>query len=303
MGLDKNGTRFLLYSRICGIDFTESAIIGRQALHLSKQQLVENLSELDFSYSNEAVESIFAKEDGYAEEFLRCLGAKVVHSFDNSNYENATHIHDMNQELAEAHKNQYSMVLDGGSLEHVFNFPVAIRNCMQMVKPGGHFLAITPTNNFLGHGFYQFSPELFFRIFTSDNGFELEDIIIFENTPKSKWYKVKSPNEARSRVTLVNSQSSFLLIIAKKVKETQIFRENPQQSDYVSAWNEQDESEAVAIEQKKNKIDSIIKKRVPDLFKPVVRRMLKREFPNNFYQELVIPKHKANRVLGDSSVS
>ena len=37
-----------------------------------------------------------------------------------------------------------------------------------------HFVRITPANNFFGHGFYQFTPELFFRIFSAANGFEVE---------------------------------------------------------------------------------------------------------------------------------
>jgi 2-polyprenyl-3-methyl-5-hydroxy-6-metoxy-1,4-benzoquinol methylase len=53
-------------------------------------------------------------------------------------------------------------VFDGGTLEHIFDYPTAIKNCMKMVKPGGHLLLTTPANNWFGHGFYQFSPELFY---------------------------------------------------------------------------------------------------------------------------------------------
>jgi hypothetical protein len=33
--------------------------------------------------------------------------------------------------------------------------------------------AVTPANNQMGHGFYQFSPELFFRVFSQENGYLL----------------------------------------------------------------------------------------------------------------------------------
>ena len=56
------------------------------------------------------------------------------------------------------------MVIDGGLLEHVFDFPTAIRNCMRMVRQGGHLILNLPVNNFPGHGFYRFSPELVFRV-------------------------------------------------------------------------------------------------------------------------------------------
>ena len=92
-------------------------------------------------------------------------------SIDASAYENATMVHDMNLPVGDELKQKFSVVIDGGTLEHVFNFPTAIRNCMEMLKVGGHFFAHTMANNFMGHGFYQFSPELFYRVFSPENGF------------------------------------------------------------------------------------------------------------------------------------
>ena len=59
---------------------------------------------------------------------------------------------------------QFDVVYDGGTLEHVFNFPVALRNAMELLRPGGRLFTIhTCANNLCGHGFYQFSRELFYR--------------------------------------------------------------------------------------------------------------------------------------------
>ena len=84
-------------------------------------------------------------------------------------YESAKHLHDMNEGIPGDFKEKYTAVLDAGSLEHIFNFPVAIKNRMDMVNVSGHYLAITPANNFCGHGFYQFSPELYFSVLTREN--------------------------------------------------------------------------------------------------------------------------------------
>ena len=59
----------------------------------------------------------------------------------------------------------------------IFNFPVAIRNLMRMAKVGGQVFLTTPANNFCGHGFYQFSPELAYRIFALENGFEPASVV------------------------------------------------------------------------------------------------------------------------------
>jgi hypothetical protein len=143
----------------------------------------------------------------------------------------------MNQKIPSEFIERYSVVLDGGSLEHVFNFPVAIKNCMEMLKIGGHYLGITPTNNFMGHGFYQFSPEMYFSIFTQENGFELISLIAFEDRPGTTWYSIKSPREVKSRVILVNDWPVYLLVVAKKLTTTAIFASIPQQSDYLFAWS------------------------------------------------------------------
>ncbi|HEV2500456.1 MAG TPA: hypothetical protein VGY31_12830 [Terriglobia bacterium] len=238
MGLDVNGTRFLLYAKRLGVDFSRSAMVGRQYFsRISPSDMKRNLTEFKFVFDEDTIERIFNENKGYAEPFLQFLGAQETHSFDISGYEGATHLHDMNEEISESLKGQYSMVLDGGSLEHVFNFPMAIRNCMHMVRVGGHYLGISPTNNFMGHGFYQFSPELYFSVFTKRNGYRMVSMVAFEDKPKAKWYYVKSPSSIKGRITLTNSIPTHLLVLAQKLENAPIFQSTPQQSDYLRVWD------------------------------------------------------------------
>ena len=88
---------------------------------------------------------------------------------DFSAYEGAAILHDLNEPVGDELKEKFTFVLDGGTLEHIFNFPVAITGAMEMVAVGGHLAIVTGGNNFFGHGFYQFSPELFFRAFNLEN--------------------------------------------------------------------------------------------------------------------------------------
>ena len=238
MGLDINGTQFILYAKTLGVDFIRTATIGRQGLHLSPSDFKANLLKFGYSFDDRSIERIFTESNRYAEAFFRSLGSEEVHSLDYSAYEGATYVHDMNTPIPENLKRQYSVVLDGGSLEHVFNFPVAIKNCMEMVRVGGHYLAITPANNFMGHGFYQFSPETFFSIFSPSNGYELDCLIAFEDNPTAKWYLVTNPASIKSRVTLTNSRPVYLLIVAKRIEDIEPFQSMPQQSDYITTWNQ-----------------------------------------------------------------
>ncbi len=236
MGLDVTGTQFILYAKTLGVDFTQTAMIGRQRMYLSPFDLKDSLATFGFSFNEMTIESILTKNNGYGEEFFGYLGAREVHSFDNSEYEGATHLHDLNTNIPEQYKQQYSVVFDGGSLEHVFNFPIAIKNCMEMVQVGGHYLGLTPANNFFGHGFYQFSPELFCSVFTGANGYELVQLIACEVRPNAQWYSVKCPASIHDRVTLINSRPVYLLFIAKRIEERVPLQSTPQQSDYISAW-------------------------------------------------------------------
>jgi hypothetical protein len=275
MGFDKNGTRFLLYCRTLEVDFARTAMIGRQGLHLSKRDLKSVFASFGNRVDVQQIDSIFNQTNGYAEHLLTCLGAEEVHSFDNSGYEDATHLHDMNRELPDRFKEQYTAVVDGGSLEHVFNFPVAIKNCMEMVSIGGHYLAITPANNFLGHGFYQFSPEVYFSVFTPDNGFELRSMIAFEDRPNARWYSVKSPLEVRGRVTLTNSTPLYLLVVARKLARTLVFATTPQQSDYISMWRDKSTPQPIA---EQGAFRELVRRRVPVPIRRLIRKVLRRSY-------------------------
>jgi hypothetical protein len=277
MGIDINSIRSILYARILGVDYSQSAMLGRQRLLLSPSELKKYLIEFEFSFDEEIIHSIFNEDDGYSEELFRCIGANNIESFDNSAYEGATHIHDMNQEIPDSFKEQYSMVLDSGSLEHVFNFPVAIKNCMEMVKVGGHFLGITPINNFMGHGFYQFSPELYFSVFTRENGFEIINIIAFVDQKKT-WFSVKSPLSVGERISLVNCDPTYLLVIAKKVARSPIFESLPQQSDYVAIWSQAKLSidESISREDNKSELVKFIIDHIPTNLKKLRIRLIRR---------------------------
>jgi hypothetical protein len=109
---------------------------------------------------------------------------------------------------------------------------------MEMVKRGGCFFAQTPANNYLGHGFYQFSPELFFRVLSPQNGFKVEHCVAFEQGPRRRWFSVTDPEAARARVTLINSTPVILFVWARRTEVKPLFQETPQQSDYAVAWAE-----------------------------------------------------------------
>ncbi|MBF0454259.1 MAG: hypothetical protein HQL72_05495 [Magnetococcales bacterium] len=276
MGLSIYEIKALLASRRSGVDFTSVLTLGRQTVFASPEEIFQLFEAFGLNTSLEEIEQMITAHDHYAEGLLHYLGAKEVHSTDHSEYEGATIIHDMNQPVPASLKNRYSLVMDCGTLEHVFNFPQAIRNSMEMVRPEGHFVAITPSNNFPGHGFYQFSPELFFRIFTPDNGFKMDHVIVFDIKRESRWYQVVDPEILKRRVIYDPLPPTYLYIQAKKTSIVEIFAKTPQQSDYVVAWAHAEQSDTTVSEQENSQQTSIslaqkIYRRLPNFLQRIYR--------------------------------
>ncbi|HEY9063971.1 MAG TPA: hypothetical protein VIO33_03245 [Burkholderiaceae bacterium] len=236
MGIDIHNLNLLAHAQDLGVHFDRTLAIGRQALfiedfELERHRRLRGLPPL----AEPGAEA--ARGPRYFEPLLeQWLGASVADSVDASPYENARLIHDMNLPwpdsgaLADARAG-YDAVLDFGCLEHVFNFPVAWRNCVDLCRIGGHVLHALPANNLAGHGFYQFSPELFFNLYRPENGFELCGLYFALKADAWRWWKVANPMVVKRRVNLRNSHEVYMLVIARKMREPGPLAA-PQQSDY-----------------------------------------------------------------------
>ena len=238
MGVDANSLRFLAEAARGGVDFTRTLTLGRQNFYrLDPALLHQGLSRAGFSLTRATAHEIFQRHGVYTDELFRFLGARSLASIDVSDYEQATYVFDMNRPSPLELDGAFTTVVDGGSLEHIFNVPQALANCMNMLAVGGHFIGLTPANNYFGHGFYQFSAELFFRVFDAPNGFVTERMVLVEDDQSGKdWFDVTDPAQAKERVTLTSAAQAQLFIIARKVEQRTPFSTPPYQSDYVVRW-------------------------------------------------------------------
>src|SRR5438309_11541698 len=127
MGIDKASVRILLEGLEAGASFDHVLTIGRQELHIKRGELTSLLSRHGIDVSPESVKKIFTDASGYCEPLFRLLGARKVDSLDISSFEGASILHDMNEPLPEALSERFTFVFDGGSIEHVFQYPVALK--------------------------------------------------------------------------------------------------------------------------------------------------------------------------------
>lgn len=236
MAIDIEPARLLMAAARSGVSFRRCLTLGRQSYLLgnSESRLILREAGIDPATVPDLYQGRYGAR--YAEPFFRVLGAHRVDSLDASSMENATIVHDLNLPIPPELRGRYDVVYDGGTLEHVFNFPVAMSNAMEAVAVGGRLILHTTANNYFGHGFYQFSPELFYRVLNQKNGFLVEQMIAIEYGPRRRWFKVLDPQLIRARACLINPFRVLLYVQAAKTTQKSLFEEWPQQSDYVAMW-------------------------------------------------------------------
>jgi hypothetical protein len=173
-----------------------------------------------------------AESGTFCEEFLKKhFEAVLVDSYDYSGYEGATHIVDMNKPIASGQK--YDTIIDCGCTEHVYNAPQALTNISLLCDSGGQIIHVLPANNFCGHGFWQFSPELFFSLYSTENGYRETDVFIADLANNTTWFEVSRPGNGR-RAEVVSR--SPLYVMCRTVKASDFSHAGVQQSDYVTMW-------------------------------------------------------------------
>ena len=240
MAVDFNGVKLLLWAKNLGVSFEKTLTLGHQGLSCSYRQFRGALADFGLSATEEEMKRcLYRAPMGalYADEFFRFLGAKEAASVDYCDFEGATLLHDLNQPFPAAHLNRYSFVFDGGTLEHVFDFPGALRHCLETIQLGGHFLCISPADNLMGHGFYQISPELLFRVFSVENGFALQRIVLYEaSKADAEFFHVNDPKITGQRTELSSGKSMFVAALARRTALLPVLAKAPQQSDYAAGW-------------------------------------------------------------------
>jgi len=223
MGLDVHNLKFLRYAHKYG-NFGRVLTIGRQGIYISNEA-----ARLALAAGPE-----FQKPE-YCEDIIRnCFSATAVESIDNSDYEGASIVHDMNRAVPANLHGQFDTIIDGGCLEHVFNVNQALLNCSHLCRPGGQVLHMLPANNYCGHGFWQFSPELFFSLYKDSNGYRTTEVFLADMKNECQWYKVKRP-ENGVRVNVISFTELTVLVRTVRA-EDQFTQADVQQSDYSFLW-------------------------------------------------------------------
>lgn len=218
MGIDLHAFR-LLRQLACERPLGAVLTIGRQSV--------------DFDAAELGTPPADPAQARYCEWVLRALGASEAASLDISPYEGATHIGDLG--LPMALPCTYDTVIDAGSLEHVFDIATAFRNLISFTALGGRIVHVLPVNNLSGHGFWQFSSDLIYALYSDQNGFADTRVYYASSINQNEWRLVPPPQPG-TRTELVSLEPVILLSVATRQREVGTLR--VVQPFYDQAWNE-----------------------------------------------------------------
>jgi len=243
-------------------NFGNVLTLGKQEIILTNEDRKRlNLVEKDYV------------DDEYIDKLLvDKFKANSVRSIDNSSFEGADIIHDMNKPIKNLNE-KFDTIIDFGTSEHIFNVVENLSNISKFCKNNGIILHSLPANNNCGHGFWQFSPELFFSLYSENNGFSETEIFIFNTHNKYEWWKVEK-QKLGERLEI--SSDVPLYILVKTIKKSEIQNKSVQQSDYIERWNENSKNHQHV---KKKKL-SILWKNIKDKYK-------------KFFIKIILPKKLA----------
>lgn len=218
MGIDQHALQLLRHAHSRRGEFGATVTLGRQSVILGPAA---------------ARRWIGSTQGGWGEPLLKGrFGATSVDSIDNSAYEGATIVADFNRPVAAALSARFDTVLDLGCTEHIFDVAQSFRNIMALCKPGGWIMHAVPSDGCCGHGFFQFTPELFHSWYSADNGFAETQVFLADTHDVNAWYRVPAPQNGK-RINIRSKGEVYVLVLTRYLGGGDV---KVQQSDYEFMW-------------------------------------------------------------------
>ena len=157
-------------------------IVGRQTVYFTPEQILKLLREhcvdvegvqsadLDIDLSTTNRHYRFRNIDSISDsELFRLIGVPKVLALDHSDYEGADIVHDLTKPIPPDLRGCADFIVDGSTLDNVFDPAMVIRNLAEMLKPGGRLI----TTNVFSNDYepYVIIPPFWFMDYFITNGF------------------------------------------------------------------------------------------------------------------------------------
>jgi len=206
-------------------------LIGRQTVYFSPAEVLALLNEhgvdvhgaterdieIDRSTLNRFSEFRTDSDLIIDRALFRLLGVPRVMALDHSGYEGAEIIHDLTKPIPPELRNTADLIVDGSTLDNVFDPATVIRNFAEMLRPGGRLLTANMYSNH--HVPYVMLPPLWFLDYFVANGFADCKVYILVSTTPYNAFTIDMDallDPARSVSAFVSPHEMGTLVLAEK---------------------------------------------------------------------------------------
>jgi hypothetical protein len=121
-----------------------------------------------------------------AERVFRSLGAGSLESLDYHGTPQASIQCNLNYPIDDKYHEGFDTVLDGGTIEHIFNVKACFHNIVKILKINGTIIHINPCQGYFNHSYYLFQPIFYFDYYLS-NGFSECECYLLEFTDRNRY--------------------------------------------------------------------------------------------------------------------
>jgi SAM-dependent methyltransferase len=199
-------------------------------------------------------EPVLAQQGFVSDDWLlRSLGFDEIVRVDYSDYEASDVLLDLNDSSTPITlTNRFDVVLDSGTLEHIFDISAGLRHCIRMVRTGGRVIHLTPSSNCVEHGFYSVSPTLY-ADFYSASGFRVDKVWLCEaplDLPRGVWNVYDYLGSSERFISLGQLSDQIWLTYSVATAEQSAAPRTPQQWFYTQTWTDAGE-QAFALDSSK----------------------------------------------------
>ncbi len=270
MGITRGGAKLL------GITLKDKGLSGSvitfgvMGIQSQYDELRKIFDDLEFQYRKLGSEEIVIdnltqfKDTVHQNILFKMIGFTKIDSIDYFPDEKPAFTLDLNKPLPADLLFKYDLVYDGGTTEHCFDIKQVLSNAVTLVKEGGMIIHHLPMNKAIDHGFYQFSPTLFFDFYGANGFVDMEMKIHYQNAAKESYFTY-DPQKDRPLPFSFGYDDVHIFFSARKKHNQEII--NPIQNSYRRTFGD--------------KKISPQKKEEKSFWKLMKRKILKSLFPKN----------------------
>jgi SAM-dependent methyltransferase len=117
----------------------------------------------------------------------------------------------------------YDLILNFGTLEHIFNVPQALKTVHDHIRPGGMMIHGMPFSGFVDHGFYSFHPTFYWDL-AHANGYAVEAALYTQLDPLKLIRLEDRETVSKMSVAKAIGENSLIYVVLRSPAERKPFR-------------------------------------------------------------------------------